>query len=313
MLLFAIMGLAGASSVTVELPMEARCAGTEIEFGEIATISADDAELVARVESIEIGYAPSPGYSRVLRSDRLAQILERRLPDVEVRFVGHPRTRVSPEITEVSTDALVSTAQTELERVFGPLEANFELNRAVQGIEVPASEQGWNLRARPGSIARPTSGVFNVPIEVYVDGQLYRIVQTSWRAEVFETRAVLAHTVRAGETLDPAMFERRRVRVTPYNERSPLPPELLQRAVANRNLAPGEMVQSTDVYRAPVVHSGARIQLSVRKGRIRATVPAEALGSGAIGQSVRVKNLLTDEAMNGIVKSRDLVEIDITQ
>lgn len=313
MLLFAVCGLLVGSSVTVELPMEARCTGTEVELGEIATIRSDDLDLAARVEAIEIGYAPSPGYSRVIRSDRLEQLLTRRMPDVEFHFRGHGRTRVEPTVAKVPAEDLVSTARAELDRVFGPLEAEFSQNRVVQAIDVPASESGWRLRARPGSIVRPTSGVFTVPVEVYVDGTLYRIVQTSWRAEVFETRSVLARTVRAGDTLTPDMFEARRVRVTSYNDRSPLPPAFLEKAVANRNLAPGETVQGSDVYRAAVVQQGARLQLMVTKGRIRATVAAEALHAGAIGESIRVKNLLTEEHLTAVVKSRDLVEIDITQ
>lgn len=308
-----LLSLLAAGALTIELSMDATCKGTEIELAEIATIHGADKALVAQAGAIEIGYAPSPGFSRVVRADRLAQIVRRQLPGVDVVFTGDRRTRVAPEVTAITGGELEATARVELVEVFRRLDADFRINTHLQQIEVPTSANGYTLRARPGSISRPTSGTFTVPVEVYVDGSIYRIIWTSWQANVYESRPVLAQTVRAGERLRPEMFETRQVRVTPRSQPASMPTASLVNAVASRSLAPGDQVGLKDVYRNNVIEYGARIQLLVTKGKIRAKVPVEAEQAGAIGHRIRVKNAVTGESMTAVVRSRDLVEIDLTR
>lgn len=308
-----LLTLLAAGGLTVELKLEATCTGTEIELGEVAQIRGDDPLLVERAKEIELGYAPSPGYSRIFRGKRLELMLERQLEGVDVTVVGAPRTRISPETTSVSAKEITEVAKKELLRAFARLEVEYQLNGVVPDIQIPTSESGWRLRARPGAITRPTTGNFSVPVDVLIDGLPYRTIWTSWRTDVYEARPVLATSVAAGQRLTPGMFETRRVRVTKENDRNDLPPTVLTNAIASRNLAPGEAIGSKDVYRAPVVQRESIVQLCVRKGAVSAKVGAVVLEPGALGDRVRVQNVLTKEHMTAVVVSRDLVEIDLTR
>ena len=82
------------AGVTVSLPMEADVHGTEILLGDVATISGEDAAEVSAVEGLSLGYAPAPGYSRLLQRHRLEQLVDRKLPDVVIAFRGEPACRV---------------------------------------------------------------------------------------------------------------------------------------------------------------------------------------------------------------------------
>ena len=67
-LMIAAMLLGG---VTVVLPAESTVRGTEVSLGEIAQVSGSDAAQVERVRAVDLGYSPTPGYSRVVKRDRV--------------------------------------------------------------------------------------------------------------------------------------------------------------------------------------------------------------------------------------------------
>jgi hypothetical protein len=87
-LLFLGSALGGA---TVTLPVDAKVKGTEIELGELCLVAGLDGELVARVRALELGYAPAPGFSRLLTAERIRAELARALPGVEIRVTGESR------------------------------------------------------------------------------------------------------------------------------------------------------------------------------------------------------------------------------
>jgi hypothetical protein len=74
--------------VTVTLHPQAKVRGTEIELGAVAAVSGEDAALVARVRGLRLGYAPAPGYSRLLLGERLRADLARTLPGTAVEVGG---------------------------------------------------------------------------------------------------------------------------------------------------------------------------------------------------------------------------------
>ncbi len=310
MMLFAACALTLASSVTVDLPMEAHVNGTEIELGEVAQVLGTDPEAVRLVESIELGYAPAPGYSRLLHADRIRAILASKAPDVAVRMAGQRAIRVWPAVQEVAVEDLQKVALAELRRCYATGDATFEAASALPKVVVPAGAGSHRLRAKVDE-KRLVSGTISVPVEVLVDDVVYRTVWTSWKAEVYETRPVLTRTVKAGEVLAPGMFERRRVRVQGGSQAKPLGDDQLLGAVAARDLAPGAVVVGTDVHRPSIVGIGDVVFLTVKKGSIEARVSAVAMGVGAAGDRIRVRTVNTNQELTAVIKSRDVVQIDL--
>jgi flagella basal body P-ring formation protein FlgA len=300
------------SGVTVTLPVEARVQGTEIELGEVAQVAGLDGELVARVRALELGYAPAPGFSRLLTADRIQQLLQRELPGLSICVAGERACRVWPEIEEIQPAEIEAAARAELARAFAQREAAFTLEQFVPLVKIPLGRQGHALQARvPAS--ELSSGVLGVPVEILVDGVRYRTVWTSWRVEVWETRQVLARPVRAGEELAPAFFERARVRVTSDARPAPLVPAQVLGSVAKRDLARGEAVTALDVHRPAAVTLGSTLFLRVKKGAIEARVPALALETGLVGDRIRVRTTESGQELSATVTGRDQCELVIGQ
>jgi len=299
-----------ASAVTVELPMESFAGGTEIEVHEVAVVSGADAEAVALIESIELGYAPAPGYSRLLHADRIQLLLERKAPHIKVRMIGQRATRVWPEVEEIAKSEVEAIALAELRRTYQTADATFRLAATLPTIVVPASASSHSLRATVDE-RKLASGTISVPVEVIVDGATYRTVWTSWKSEVYETLPVLKQPVKAGEVMSPEMFERRRVRRMSGARAKPLASIQLLGAVAARDLAPGSVVVGTDVHRPALVTKGDTIFLCVKKGGITARVSAVALSTGAAGDRIRVRATGTNQDLTAVITSRDVAEIDL--
>src|SRR5262245_21786657 len=239
------------AGVTVTLPMESKVRGTEIRIGEIARVDGADPSEVRAVQAIELGYAPSPGYSRLFSADKLRETLERKAAGIAITLCGERACRVWPEVLEIPSSDIAGAARAELERAFGSAEASFELTETLPRVVVPAGSRAHRLRAKVQ--AELASGVIGVPVVIVIDDATYSTVWTSWKVEVFNVQPVLARAVKAGEALRSTDFERRRVRV----DAGPRVPQLdavsLVGSVASHDLREGAVVTQLDVNRPTVV------------------------------------------------------------
>ena len=300
-----------AETLTIRLPLETHVDGTQIELGEVAELSgaptASGRALVERLRAVPIGYAPSPGYSRVLRQDQVRAALARRAPDVQVRFEGQRATRVWPELETVLEVDLLAAAQDALVRHAGGGALNLVPLDAPGDVEVPASEGGARLRARVQSEVGDST---TVAIELLVEDGIFRTVRTRWRAERFVEVPVLARDVAAGEELTAGDFRLER-RAIAGSRRDGLAPEALVGTTAARSLSAGSTVGSNDVRREFVVRAGANLVLAVKKGAIEARVSAVALEGAAIGSRFRVRTNQGEQELTARLVNADLAVIDL--
>jgi flagella basal body P-ring formation protein FlgA len=298
------------SGVTVTLPAEAKVRGTEIELGELCLVAGLDGELVDRVRALELGYAPAPGFSRLVSAERLRADLARLLPEVEIRVAGERACRVWPELEEIAPETIEASARAQLLLATAGKEATFTLAQTITPVRVPMGELATRVEARaPAGEVR--SGVTGVPVEIFVDGLRYRTLWTSWRVDLWETRAILARSVRAGEELRAELFERARVRVGEGSSPAALEPRQVVGAVAKRDLAPGERVTTLDVHRPAAIALGSTLFLRVRKGPIEARVSAVALETGSVGDRIRVRAFDSGQELVVTVVGRDLCELTL--
>ena len=309
LLLSVLLGLdGGLSGLSIALAPEARVRGTEIRLGDVAAIEGADAALVARARALELGYAPAPGYSRLLELERIAAQVERELGPPA--FAGSRACRVWPLAERVSAETLRAAAAAELARALEGVDATSEpIGNALETV-VPQGLAPAGLRVRP--VVRPSySGVVSVPVEVLVDGSAYHTVWTSWRVQIYQTLPVLARPVSAGEQLTPELFQNRRVAVDGPGAGRALVGPLVLGAVAARDLCAGAPVTSLDVHRPIAVRAGDMVSLEVRSGAVSARVAAVARHSGAIGDRVRVAPQNGGEELVGLLVARELVRIEL--
>ena len=79
--------------------------------------------------------------------------------------------------------------------------------------------------------------------------------------------------------------------------------------IARHDLATDAVVRSTDVTRRPDVASGAALNLVVRAGEARVSVPAVARRSGNIGETILVSNPVTGAIVSAVLVDAATAEL----
>lgn len=301
-----------AGGLTVTLPSEVRVAGTELSLGDVATVTGDDATAAERLRALGLGYTPAPGYTRLLRRDRIAAQIANAFPDVEVRFAGEDRCRVAPAVEHVSGDRIRAAAEAEIARLFAGREAEVRLEGELRNEVLPMGEHAATLE--PTLTERELRpGTWSVPVKLVVDGAVYKTIWTTWSVELWETRTVLVRDVARGATLSPDLFTMQRVLVSASARATSLAPAALDGAVLVRALAAGSPVLAGDVTRPKAIVRGDLVSLEVRRGGITARALAVAKQDGRLGDRIRVVLQSTGREMVAVVLSSKLVGIQMNR
>jgi flagella basal body P-ring formation protein FlgA len=301
--------LALTGGITVTLPAAQSVAGTELELGAVATVTGTDQALVERARKVRLGYAPAPGYSRVLQRDLLAQELRSALGlDVELHMGGATACHVTPLTEDIDGDAVAGEARRAIAAMLTGREVELTLARPVADLVVPAALEASSLRARPLERAlRP--GRRSVAVDVLVDGAPWRTVWTTWDVAEWTTVPALVTDVARGTTLSAGHFAPKRVPVGAAGAPAPLAASAYGHAVAARDLRAGDVVEDDDVQRVKVLSKGDLVSVEVVKGAITARALGEVQREARVGDRVSVVLRSTGREVTGVVLSRDLVRL----
>ncbi|MBK7642612.1 MAG: flagellar basal body P-ring formation protein FlgA [Planctomycetes bacterium] len=298
------------SGLVVVLAPDVHVRGTELVLGALAEVRGDDAALVERAKALELGWAPAPGYTRVLQGWQIEQKISAAFAGTSIQLEGSRCCRIAPETSRVAGEDLAAKARAELTAVFGEREVALVAQSRTNDLEVPLGTKPVELRC---AIERreQRAGAWSVPVQVWVDGALYQTCWIGFSAELYDLVPVLAHDVRRGEVIGNADIELRRTRISSDLGGEPLEAIALEGAVLLRDLGAGSVLVDKDVQRARLVRSGDVVQLQVRKGSITARGSAIAKVDGCAGDRIRVWNTDKTRELTGTVIARGLVEIEL--
>jgi flagellar basal body P-ring formation protein FlgA len=294
--------------VTVTLAPEAKVRGTEIELSQIAKVRGGDAAEVERALELKLGYAPAPGYSRLLVADKLEQDLERML-GVSVTIEGAAACRVLPQTSRVLGTSLEASARAEVLSRFDGRDVELDLAASIADIEVPKGLSGVELRAVPGRHER--SGPIDVAVRVLVDGVPYRTVWTRWNLAIWEVASVPTRTIRAGETITPELLAKQRVAATGLAADASLSEAAAIGASAARDLPAGQPIRAADVVRPLLVRRGDTLLLEIRRNHVHARVGVVAEEDARANERIRVTVAGTQRTLHATAVARDLAVIEL--
>lgn len=296
--------------VTVNLSETAEVRGLDITVDEIATVTADDPAVAARVAALSLGYAPAPGYHRILRADLVQFDLRRALPGVEIDVLGAPRCRVDPMTEQLDVERLWSLASAELEELYVGTDAAIKRDGELAVVEVPLGVAPLELKA--SHVDRtPSAGPKTVALQLWIDGDLYRTVHVPFSVSMREPRWVLRKSVVAGEVLDASMFELRRVEVTLETAQAGVPIDALVGTITTRPIAASAIVTERDIQRPVVIRRNDLVTVVIKSGSIEARDLGSAMHEARVGEMVRINLQSTKREVSGRAKAGGLVEITI--
>lgn len=304
------VGPVPAADVVVTLPASASSRGLEIFARDIAVVRGDDAALVQRVSAASLGYAPAPGYARVLRADLVEASLRRSLPGVDLEVRGAARCRVTPEVATITAGEISAKAGEAMRAALAGVDAEAVPSGGVTDLQVPVGDGEVRLVAQAGE-GHLVPGLRQVEVQVWVGQKLYRTLHVPFQLSVWQRRAVLRRAVNVGEALRADMFEVKRIPVSDSSGLHALEPDVMAGAIAVRPLGAGSFVTEHDVHRRVVIERGDQITVRVKKGSVAVQDIAIAEGEGRMGERVVVRLLSTGRQLVAVVRGPQLAEVEI--
>lgn len=245
-----------------------------------------------------IGLAPLPTVRRVMSGGELARVarkfgLEIVVP-VDVCFE-------SP--TEVLTSGKV------LEQIKSTV--------AKDGVEVELIE--FSRYAVPvGVLSFPRSGLNVHPLltdqsivfwrgKVTYDGTKSFAVWARVRMGISRERLIAAETIRAGSVVTGQQVRMEQVKQFPLEEQPAVMAGDVVGQVARRTITAGQMVMAAFVTPPKEVTRGAEVSVVVKADGARLSLPALAESSGAVGETVSLKNPGNGRTFRGVVSGKNQV------
>ncbi|MGD8976897.1 MAG: flagellar basal body P-ring formation chaperone FlgA [Gammaproteobacteria bacterium] len=112
-----------------------------------------------------------------------------------------------------------------------------------------------------------------------------------------------------GAVLDPAGLALEERDITQLRQGYHTDPADLAGQRLRRSVAAGQVIQPGMLKVDPVIRRGQRVTLVAGNGSIQVKMAGLALGDGATGQRIPVRNLSSDREIEGVVRSAQQVEV----
>jgi flagella basal body P-ring formation protein FlgA len=121
---------------------------------------------------------------------------------------------------------------------------------------------------------------------------------------------VLTRSVKKGETLKESDFTLRQIRVNRAGMYASKGSQALGRSL-KKNLSQGEAIVLNLLVEIPIIERGKRVTILVQSAGITVRAKGEALENGALGQTIKVRNLASKAVLTAVVVTMDTVEVKV--
>ena len=304
------------AGVTVMLPAEATVLGSEITLGEIAKISGAQPDELARLQGYTLGYAPSPGYSRVLQDWKIEHQLRQSFVKLDIKVTGSSACRIRPKVAIVPGSEVESKAREALTAILEGEDVEIRLVDPIADESVPHGLKSRRLLVQPSTVtissSRRATGVWSVPVQIVVDGNPYRTIWTAYEVTLFRTMPVLRRDIQKGEPIFPTDMQMKRAPLGGPSNQKPLEMAELAGALANKPLSMGSVVGRADVTRTKAIKKGEQVSLLVRKGTVVVQTYVTALQDAYIGDHAKVQIVDSTKELSVTVVAMGSVQLDMS-
>ncbi|MDB6039940.1 MAG: flagellar basal body P-ring biosynthesis protein FlgA, partial [Verrucomicrobiales bacterium] len=273
----------------------------EVQVSSRGIFLSDIVENPGELASIRIADAPVFGRSTMLLRAQVAEMVHQQLPEVAVtNWAGAARTRISRK-TQMLDESMLkellgSTLQRDVVRDRGELE--LRLMRPWAAISIPDEALSVRVLDLPNAGVTPN---FILRFEIQAGAQSVGIWQVPLQARIIHEIWVARSSLARGQILQSSdwLAEKRDILI-------------LRDAVGaihmnddscelTENIPAGSPLLSRSIKPRTIVRRGKMIEALLQDGKLVISVKAEALEDGAVGQTIRVRNMASRREFRGKV------------
>lgn len=307
---FGVLSVSAQTSAAIRILPQTQIENDTIRLGDIAKISGAGDEVVQRLKTISLGYAPNVGSIREIERAKIELAIRAAgFAAADVRLEMPSRILIKRGGQKVGAELLREAVETAILPNFSASGAKAQIVRLdlPESIEIPAGKVSIKASA-PNFIGNLTAP-FSVPLEIRVDERVVKRLNATVNIEVSAIVFVAAKNLVSGANLSEADVqpENRRLEKMPSNYFRDR--KNLRGAVLLKNLAAGAEITRDAVVAGIVVKTGDLIRIVGESGKTKIIIAGEARASGRVGDRIPVKNLQSNAVLQAVVVDEGVVQV----
>jgi flagella basal body P-ring formation protein FlgA len=283
--------------------------GSDITIGDVAEVSGQDPDTVARVRNIVLGQSPPAGEERILNGGSIITRLKQYGFHPQDALLQVPeKIRVSRASQRVEVRDMEAAVMRAI-RTRSPWQAQKTTLRELRGIEpviLPAGPVQYEVTFSPhASFLGPTSFSLSLRVAGNMEKRLYGTAHI----EVFQEVATIARPVARDEVIAAEDIQLKQMNLLRVPPRVVTKAEELIGKRAKKPLPANTMVHAYEVETLPFVKKGDVVLIIVESPLLKITATGEALERGERGATIRVRNVTSQREIRAVVVDKKTVRV----
>lgn len=300
---------AGENGVKIIIPAQVEVRGEEILLRDIARIQGEKNQSLSNLARISLGRAPRSGQARWLYRSYVEYVLERSgWPEHAYDLEMPAKTKVLGASQEISAAQFLTAVEDFLRGKADEAWTEFR----VEPVRIPdrVSVSPGELRLTvTGDKEVYTPGPLTLRVMVALNGKEVRTVPVTVRLYIKAHVLIAQRPLGKFETIFSGDLATELREMRPGEEAVRLPEPGKYRVT--RALQQGEVVKRKDLQLVPEVVKGSKVSLTVTSGSLRLSLVGLAVEDGWLGDTIRVKNIDSNQIIMAKVTGAGQVEVSV--
>ncbi|HLV10050.1 MAG TPA: flagellar basal body P-ring formation chaperone FlgA [Halanaerobiales bacterium] len=298
-----------ADYIKIQIPDWVEVKQSRIILGDIARIEGLGGDMLNKLQSLDLGRAVLPGYSRKIYRNEVILLIEN---------LGIERSALNlemPSYTEVETASQVLSAEKMLAGSEKFIRENFDFSPERIEIsprfipkEMVLPERDYQLIYQLSSYGE-IPGPLSIIVRVMFGEQEYRRIYLNFRVSIIEEAYVALRSIDKGERINQQDFSKEIVKLDKLqgNLIRDFENTLVKHGVANIPIGQGEVLSDYYLILPDLVKSGDDLIAEVVIGNIVVSAAVKARQNGKYGDYITVVNTSTGHRFKAQVINSHLV------
>lgn len=306
LLITAIPALAAKPTIMVRPDCE--ISGTTCLLADAATFQNADAATTARLKGVTVCSSPLPGKTRMVTREQIITSLRRAgFADGSVDFLCPAQVSVRRAQSLVTGQQLFDAAKSCAGSTASfPGKVQIEAQRLPLDQSAPSGSTELRVKAAANRLRK---GQNSVPVEIVVDGTVYRTVSVSLTVRVIAPVLVATKIISRAEAISGlnTALEEREITMLPDDVLLETPAD----CTASSAISEGAIIRKQWVVAQAAVKSGDSVLVVVESGGVRVTEKGTAVQDGRPGDRIRIRLAGDVREVRGTVDEPGVVKISL--
>lgn len=297
--------------INIELQDKAAVTGKVILLRDIAAITEASEDKLEMVKGVYIGRAPLIGKRRIITQSYVqTRLLQAGLKRGSFEIKGSKEVAIEPLAQDLESKRLITVAEEYIKANLSDQETRLVIEpiSSPQRVRLPLGEIGLKV----ASSFRSTPGCAQVylPIDILIDGQLYRTVRVNLRLRRFGNVVIAKQDIKRHQILTHSGLEvvEREITLLRSGHFTGVEDIVGQRTTGA--LIRGSIITADIIEPVPLINRGDVVTIKKELGSLLVTTLGRAQDNGSLNQMIRVQNLDSKVVITGKVKDEGTVILE---